>query len=129
MHLQRRRTVCLRFLRRHGRRIHDVLRYRSAVGKQRLADLLIRLRIADAVYFRIQRQHPAAHAAVIAAPDVFGEVQVQLAPLISAKRAVRIHGAGASPPDVQTEKRGDVHDVKGEIVFTHWDDSFLSHDS
>ena len=128
VHLQRRRTVCLWFLLWHGRRFHVTVRYRSAVGKQCLTDFLIRLGIADAVYFRIQRQHPAALAAVIAAPDVFGEVQVQLAPLVSAKRAVRIDGAGTSPPDVQAEKRGDIHDVKGEIVFTHRDDSFLSHD-
>jgi hypothetical protein len=49
-------------------------------------------------------------------PYVLFEIQVHLTPLIAADRAIRIDGAEPSPPDVQAEKGGDVHDVKGEAA-------------
>ena len=121
----------------HGQRLMDLLRagplgqrhirnwLRLGPGRvlpsggahlQRVADLPIRLRIANAVGLTVEGQHPAALAAVVAAPGVDLRVEAQLAPPVAADGAVGVNHAGlAPPPDVQSEEGGHVHDVEGKI--------------
>ena len=66
--------------------------------------------------FAIERQHSAALAAVIAMPYIRIQIQLQLAALISADRAIGVGEAWPPPPDVQTEKGGHVHDGKGKSL-------------
>ena len=92
----------------------------GSLRHQRLTDFPIRLGGADMIDLRVERQHSAAVLAVVTVPYVLFEIQIHLAPSISADRTIHIDEARPSPPDVQAEKGGYVHDVKGKVPRVDW---------
>ncbi len=94
-------------------------------GLQSLADLLIGRLVADSIDLCVQGQHSAALAAVVAAPDIFAQIEIHLSAAVATDRAVHIDIARPPPPDIQAEKGGHVHNRKGEIHRTD-NDQLLS---
>ena len=84
---------------------------------QRVTDLTVGLGIADPVYLPVESQHTAALVAVVAAPEVLGEVDVHFAPLITADRAVGIYAVRLSASDMQMQQLGHIHDVERELLW------------
>ena len=96
--------------------LYGVLRRRKAV-LQRVADFTVGFGIADPVYLSVERQHPAAFVAVVAAPEVFSKVDVHLPPLITADRAVGIYAVRLPAPDMQMQQLSHIHDIERELLW------------
>ena len=96
--------------------LYGVLRCGKAV-LQRVTDLTVGFGITDPVYLPVESQHTASLIAVVAAPEVLGEVDVHFAPLITADRAVGIYAVRLSAPDMQMQQLGHIHDVERELLW------------
>ena len=81
-----------------------------------IADLPVGVRVGGIVEPCVEGQHAAALAAVVAPPDILREVDVHLAPAVSAERAVRIHAVRLAAAHPQVEQLRHVPDPKGESL-------------
>ena len=76
--------------------LDPILRWLAASEKS-IADLIIGIAGLDVVRLCIQRQHTARFAAIVTAPDIMLEIEVQLASSIPAQGAVGINAVTAGP--------------------------------